>query len=499
MDIVNPILVKNKKEQTKTVALSMGAGDQTITPDAGMVLSSVTVGKPATLISSNIKNGVNIGGVVGDFSVPLEAQKTVALDMASGDQTITPTSGYDGMGEVVVEKPSTLLAENIKDGVTIGGVTGNYTAPTPTLVTKTITENGTYSAAGDNADGYSSVTVNVQQETVVEKDVTFYDYDGTLVASYTAADFANISAMPANPSHTGLTAQGWNWEIAAAKTYVASYGKLNIGQMYATASGKTEYDIEVNEATGMTATLSGTSGTEKDWGDGTTDTMETHTYATAGNYTIKLSGTTLPSISSSKKVSAVRIANGVTSLPNNCFYNCRALKTIALPDTIVSYGISAMNGCRSLIYMTIPIKTSELTRTINISNYCFNGSTSLQTVSLPKSIDYIGNYAFNNTFALQNIFVGYVLYLGSNSFSGTSSLKSIVIPNSITSIGAKAFYDCSWLTIITILATTPPTLSATDAIPSSVTKIYIPNGTLSAYQTASNWSSFSSLFVELPA
>lgn len=32
----------------------------------------------------------------------------------------------------------------------------------PTLVTKTITGNGTYNASSDNADGYSSVTVNVQ-------------------------------------------------------------------------------------------------------------------------------------------------------------------------------------------------------------------------------------------------------------------------------------------------------------------------------------------------
>ena len=32
-------------------------------------------------------------------------------------------------------------------------------------------------------------------------DVTFYDYDGTIVASYTAADFANLSAMPANPTY----------------------------------------------------------------------------------------------------------------------------------------------------------------------------------------------------------------------------------------------------------------------------------------------------------
>lgn len=39
--------------------------------------------------------------------------------------------------------------------------TGTETIITPTLVTKAITENGTYNAAADNADGYSSVTVNV--------------------------------------------------------------------------------------------------------------------------------------------------------------------------------------------------------------------------------------------------------------------------------------------------------------------------------------------------
>lgn len=34
--------------------------------------------------------------------------------------------------------------------------------PSPALVSKSITENGTYNAASDNADGYSSVTVNVE-------------------------------------------------------------------------------------------------------------------------------------------------------------------------------------------------------------------------------------------------------------------------------------------------------------------------------------------------
>lgn len=50
------------------------------------------------------------------------------------------------------------------------------TGTTPTLITKTITENGTYDAEDDNADGYSEVTVNVSGgETVAKYLVTLGD------------------------------------------------------------------------------------------------------------------------------------------------------------------------------------------------------------------------------------------------------------------------------------------------------------------------------------
>lgn len=54
-----------KTEQTKTIDLSMTSGNQVISPDSGKVLSKVTVNKPSTLIPDNIKKDVNIGGVVG--------------------------------------------------------------------------------------------------------------------------------------------------------------------------------------------------------------------------------------------------------------------------------------------------------------------------------------------------------------------------------------------------------------------------------------------------
>lgn len=62
------IVPPQAQSQAKTVNLSMASGNQVITPDDGYTLSEVTVVKPDTLIPDNIKKDVNIGGVVGSMS-----------------------------------------------------------------------------------------------------------------------------------------------------------------------------------------------------------------------------------------------------------------------------------------------------------------------------------------------------------------------------------------------------------------------------------------------
>lgn len=78
------------------------------------------------------------------------------------------------------------------------------------------------------------------------------------------------------------------------------------------------------------------------------------------------------------------------------------------------------------------------------------------------------------------------------AFSNCYSLASVTIPDSVTSIADFAFYSCCGVKEYHLLPTTPPSLSNTNVfgnIPFDCI-IYVPVGSLEAYQTATNWSTY---------
>ena len=89
-------------------------------------LSGDTVypGMLAKGITAHDKSGAQI---TGTLEVPATEERTVELSMPSGNQVILPTSGKV-IRKVTVQKPATLLPENIKKDVVIGGVTGTLDA-----------------------------------------------------------------------------------------------------------------------------------------------------------------------------------------------------------------------------------------------------------------------------------------------------------------------------------------------------------------------------------
>lgn len=210
---------------------------------------------------------------------------------------------------------------------------------------------------------------------VALKDVNFYDYDGTLVASYTLAEAQELAALPDGPTHDGLTFQGWNWSLE--KIHALTH-PMNVGAMYITDDGATRLKILVWDTARSNVPLyfsqTVANGVTIDWGDGSaTETLAgtgnvntTHQYTATGDYTISLAvadGCALGLGSNSLDYSVmgiittnknrvycnllqnVQIGGSVTSIGKYAFCYCYSLSSITVPDSVTSIGNSVFSNC----------------------------------------------------------------------------------------------------------------------------------------------------------
>lgn len=108
-----------------TTTYTPQTSDQVIS--SGVYLSGPqTIKGDSNLVAGNIKNGVTIFGVTGTVitsSAPNMQTKTITPSALS--QTIKPDNGYDGLSQVIVNGDSNLVSSNILEGVKIFGVDGS--------------------------------------------------------------------------------------------------------------------------------------------------------------------------------------------------------------------------------------------------------------------------------------------------------------------------------------------------------------------------------------
>ena len=126
-------------------------------------------------------------------------------------------------------------------------------------------------------------------------------------------------------------------------------------------------------------------------------------------------------------------------------------------------------GCSLLSYVKLP---STATKLISLFSSC----TNLEHVIIPDN----------------------VAELSYNVFFNCRSLTHITIPERVTSITGATFQGCVGLKEIHLKPTTPPTLGSTSAFSGirSDAVFYVPAGSLNAYQTATNWSTYASKMQE---
>lgn len=136
---------------------------------------------------------------------------SVELDLASGDQTVTPAEGKL-IEELTIKKPESMTPENIKSGETIGGVVGTYETPTEEL---SVTANGEYTPP--EGKHFSKVTVNVASSGGTEdSDVPSGTGENQLTLVFTAVN----TAEPPESINIGISING-----ADASYYDLAFGE----------------------------------------------------------------------------------------------------------------------------------------------------------------------------------------------------------------------------------------------------------------------------------
>lgn len=173
---------------------------------------------------------------------------------------------------------------------------------------------------------------------------------------------------------------------------------------------------------------------------------------------------------------------------HGAFVDCIALKSISIPASCKTIGLSAFKNCASLESVSFEPDSQlqsicgDYYYSYSYGHYygaggAFSDCIALKSIVIPASCQEIGNTAFRNCKALESVIflsgsrlsalaggllnegyynnepnfgydfkdaAGYY-YFSTGIFANCSSLKSIQIPSSITSIGDACFVNCSSL------------------------------------------------------
>ena len=187
---------------------------------------------------------------------------------------------------------------------------------------------------------------------------------------------------------------------------------------------------------------------------------------------------------SSSSTTKLQFDGEIKSIGSYAFHNCSALTSLTLPNSVTSIGFFAFSNCTKL---SKPIYNTTIFARLPIN---YNSSYTIE-----DGIKEIASAAFRNCTQLPSVTISNsVTKIDESAFAYCTSLSSITIPNGIKTIDEHAFEGCSSLKSIYV-GSEPAQITATsfNKVDKTTCVLYVPNGSLSSYKSASYWKEFQTI------
>ena len=157
------------------------------------------------------------------------------------------------------------------------------------------------------------------------------------------------------------------------------------------------------------------------------------------------------------KLQKVTIAKGTkdAEIGFKTFYGCTSLQSISIPGNYTRIYDQAFYNCKSLKSLEWE-KSGYVYANQSIGTEAFVGCSSLEKVTLPTTLNVIGDNAFSSCGIINLIIPEGVTVIGKGAFSDNNSLLSVSIPSTVTRISdtgtayGGAFWQCTKLQKVTI-------------------------------------------------
>ena len=153
------------------------------------------------------------------------------------------------------------------------------------------------------------------------------------------------------------------------------------------------------------------------------------------------------------------IHEGVRTIADDAFASCTSLCGVSLPSSLIELTNNPFEYCTSIKSFSVS-KDNNVYKTIDGVLFSADGSTLVSypvgkvgdEYVIPEGVKTVGEDAFNKSNLMKIVCPKTLEYIGDYAFSYCSKLTDIDINEGIISIGSSAFYECSSLITIDIPA-----------------------------------------------